>query len=226
MNTLKFDIPSTEKTISLSNYTLIIAGFTGSNTEKVKEHLDELQKQGITIPDEVPTFYRIPSENATQSEEISVVGTETSGEIEPVLLVKGGSYFISLGSDHTDREIEMKNIARSKASCQKPISRTAVPLEELALAWDHLELSSEVSESGKWVPYQIGKCLDLTHPLKLAGLLQKSLGRVPANAVIFLGTIPIIGGKFRFSEEFRGTLTNPESNLKLSVHYRVRREQQ
>lgn len=224
MTTLKFKIPSTEENISMSNYTLIIAGFTGSNTEKVKEHLIELQKQGIEVPDEVPTFYRIPPENATQSEEIPVIGEETSGEIEPVLLVKGGNYFISLGSDHTDRKIEMKSIAKSKASCKKPIAKAAVPLEDLALAWDQLTLSSEVHESGKWIKYQDGKCLDLTHPLKLVGKLQKEMGRVPENAVIFLGTIPIIGGKFHFSEGFRGDLTNPETGFRLSVDYIVRRE--
>ena len=225
METLRFDVPSTEKSISLSNYTLIIAGFTGSNTEKVKEHLVELQKQGIKVPDEIPSFYRIPSENATQSDEISVVGGKTSGEIEPVLVVKDGSYFISLGSDHTDREMEIKSIARSKASCKKPISRIAVPMEHLALDWERLGLTSEVNESGKWVPYQDGRCADLTHPLKLAGLLQKDQGKVPVNAVIFLGTIPIIGGRFRFSEEFRGTLNNTETGLKLSIHYRIKRDE-
>jgi hypothetical protein len=221
MATLEFQVPDSGKSISMDNFSLIIAGFTGSNTEKVKEHLHELEMQGIKVPKDVPSFYKIPSENAVQSDSITVVSRDTSGEIEPVLIIDHGSYYLTLGSDHTDREIEKKSIARSKSSCNKPLAGTAVPLEEIAIEWDNLILGSEVLEDGKWVPYQDGRCADLTHPLKLTGLLQKAQGKVPPNAIIFLGTIPIIGGKFRCSSGFRGHILSPDSGFRISLEYRI-----
>jgi 4-hydroxyphenylacetate 3-monooxygenase len=223
---LSFKVNGRAESLALDKYTLIIAGFTGSNREGVEKHLQELREQGIEVPDRVPTFYPIPSGLASQSATIKVKGKKTSGEIEPVLLISNGSYYITLGSDHTDREIEKKSIAESKASCPKPISSAAYPLEEAVRFWDHISIGSDTYQNGAWKSYQKGMVTDLIQPLKLAALLQKDRGSVPENLVMFLGTVPILDGKFVFSDGFRGSMIHNDSKFSLDLEYKVEVEDQ
>ena len=223
---LNFKVTGSKEPLVIDNYGLIIAGFTGSNREGVEKHLQELREQRIEVPDRVPTFYPIPSGLASQSATIKVKGKKTSGEIEPVLLISNGSYYITLGSDHTDREIEKKSIAESKASCPKPISSAAYPLEDAVRFWDHISIGSDTYQNGAWKSYQKGMVTDLIQPLKLAALLQKDRGSVPENLVMFLGTVPILDGKFVFSDGFRGSMIHNDSKFSLDLEYKVEVEDQ
>ena len=221
---LNFKVTGSKEPLVIDNYGLIIAGFTGSNREGVEKHLQELREQGIEVPDKVPTFYPISPDLATQKTVIRVSGKKTSGEIEPVLLISKGSYYITLGSDHTDRDIERKTIAGSKASCSKPLSSTAYPLEDAVRFWDHISINSDTYQNGVWKRYQSGNVTDLIQPLKLAALLQKERGTIPENLVMFLGTVPIEGGKFVFSDGFRGSMMNDNSQFSLGLEYMVEAE--
>lgn len=221
MKRLKFKVSGLNETIFVNDYDLFIAGFTGSNRENVEKHLQELRDQGIEVPEKVPSFYRVPPELASQDNIIKVRGRMTSGEIEPVLLISEGSYYITLGSDHTDRDIERRSIAESKASCPKPIADVAFPLEDAVKEWEKISLKSETFRSGAWKQYQKGKVTDLIQPLKLAAMLQEENGGIPRNLVMFLGTVPIEGGKFIFSEGFRGSMFHVNSNFSLNLEYRI-----
>ena len=70
-----------------------------------------------------------------QTEALVVGGAGTSGEVEPVVVVAGGEYFLTVGSDHTDRDLERHDIAASKAACTKVIGTTCIPVSGIA-EWD------------------------------------------------------------------------------------------
>jgi hypothetical protein len=223
MTEIKFNILPDGGIVSLEEFELVIAGFTGKDVEKSKEHLRELEAQGIQTPSKIPVFYRAPMALATQNHWISVSNQMTSGEIEPVLVLSNGEYYISAGSDHTDRNMEKEDIARSKVACSKPLSSQAIPLKLAIEEWGSSELSSEVKSGSEWVLYQSGKTVDIRDPMELIALFKEENGKLPRNLVMFLGTIPLIGRKFIFGEEFRGTYTVQSSSesYKLAVEYKI-----
>src|SRR5699024_12545366 len=51
--------------------------------------------------------------------------------------------YITVGSDHTDRELEAVNIGKSKQVCGKPFGKKAWKLDDVLTHWDELILSSE-----------------------------------------------------------------------------------
>ena len=167
MTEIKFNILPDGGIVSLEEFELVIAGFTGKDVEKSKEHLRELEAQGIQTPSKIPVFYRAPMALATQNHWISVSNQMTSGEIEPVLVLSKGEYYISAGSDHTDRNMEKEDIARSKVACSKPLSSQAIPLKLAIEEWENSELSSEVKSGSEWVLYQSGKTVDIRDPMEI-----------------------------------------------------------
>ena len=60
----------------------------------------------VPRPSAVPLYYRVAAQQFTQASAIQVVGSETSGEVEPVLFDTGRALYLGLGSDHTDRALE------------------------------------------------------------------------------------------------------------------------
>ena len=115
---------TTEGTLEVHD--LIIAGWTGRDTEPVEKHILELEKIGISRPSSTPIFYRASPDLLTQGEKITVVGNNTSGEVEVFIAFVEGELWLGVGSDHTDRETEAYSVAISKQACAKPISRTCL----------------------------------------------------------------------------------------------------
>jgi len=222
LNDLRFKIEGRESPLEITNYSLVIAGFTGSDPVRVERHLSELREQGVVVPNKFPVFYPVPSELAVQNKTIEVSSERTSGEIEPVLIISKGQYYITLGSDHTDREIEKTSISMSKASCSKPLSDSALPLETVVRRWDNLIVRSETLAENQWRTYQVGRVNELIQPLRLLALMKNASGRIPDNLVMFLGTVPIQDGRFIFSTGFRGSLGDDSSSSLLGIHYEIK----
>ena len=91
-------------------------GYSGRDKEKTYEHIRELAEIGIPEPKEVPNVYPVSVNNVVQSETMEVVGKETSGEAEIVIIFgeTEQDVYITVGSDHTDRELETVDINKSK----------------------------------------------------------------------------------------------------------------
>ena len=85
---------------------LVIAGWTGRDAAAVEAHIRELEEIGVPRPASVPTFYRAAAALLTTEAAIQVLGRDSSGEVEPVLLAVDGELWIGVGSDHTDRAAE------------------------------------------------------------------------------------------------------------------------
>ncbi|KQZ01468.1 hypothetical protein ASD45_11870 [Pseudolabrys sp. Root1462] len=60
-----------------------------------------------------------------------MLGGDSSGEVEPVVLSFDGAMWLGVGSDHTDRKLETLGIALSKQICGKVIGEDVWPLAEL-----------------------------------------------------------------------------------------------
>src|SRR5690606_1994150 len=100
--------------------------------------------------------YRNSVENLTQSGSLQVLGPDTSGEAEPVVVAIEDALYIGIGSDHTDRKAETQGIALSKQLCPKPIGHDLWPLDEIAGHWDQIKLRAFATIDGRRVLYQDG----------------------------------------------------------------------
>ncbi len=111
---------STEQAIDLAVKDLVIAGWTGRDTEALEAHIAELEAIGVPRPPSVPCFYRVSAGLLTTSDEIQASGPDSSGEVEFVLYGSDQGMLIGVGSDHTDRRVETYDVTVSKQMCLKP----------------------------------------------------------------------------------------------------------
>lgn len=223
MPAMRFTIQSGGQDINFAPARVIIAGYTGRNQDEVRAHVKELSAQGIPAPTEIPTIFRTTLDRLTVANEIEVVGTRTAGEAEVVLLVNGQDLWVSIGSDHTDRELEKIDIPASKQVCPKPVSSAVWRYAELRERWDGLILRSWVGENGREQLYQEGRMAALLRPEDLLALLRRRLGNLVDGAAVYTGTIPLIGGAFISKPYFEAELFDETTGDSLKCSYRVRR---
>lgn len=162
---------------------LVIAGWTGRDAQAIAHHIHELQLVGVPAPSAVPLYYRGSASLLTQDDSIQVLGTDSSGEAEPVLFFSGGQWWLSVGSDHTDRKVEGYSVAVSKQMCAKPVAKAAWRWADVAGYQDELELRSRIVEDGEWVDYQRGTFASIR---PLASLLEGANIGAPAAEGSFL----------------------------------------
>jgi hypothetical protein len=201
---------------------LVIAGFAGRDQKSVQAHIDELVAEGIPAPDQVPSFYSVPVGRLTTGTTIAVTSSESSGEVEPVLLFVDGDVWLTVGSDHTARDVERTSIAESKSACGKVLGSHAWRYDEVRERADDLRLSSEVQRDGSWLPYQNGTMAELLPPETTIAKYEASSGeRVRDGVAIFLGTVPLLTHGFVYAEGFRAVLEDAAAGESLRVEYAV-----
>ncbi|PWJ21198.1 DUF2848 domain-containing protein [Jannaschia seohaensis] len=191
---------------------LVVAGWTGRDPAAVQHHIEELAAIGVAPPSQVPLYYRGAASLLTQAEEIEVLGPETSGEAEPMLLLADGEVWLGLASDHTDRGLEAVSVAASKQICAKPCATTLWRWSEVAAHADRLALRSWIEEDGAWVPYQDGT-LGQIRPLE-----ELRAGAGLESGALLCGTVPAIGG-VRPASKFRGSLSDPVLGREMTLNY-------
>src|SRR5215813_4920468 len=136
--TRTFDGKSDEVTVNPR--TLIVAGWTGRDEAALNHHIEELAAIGVPRPSSVPVFYRNAVNNVMQTHRLEVLGPDTSGEVEPVIVVLDDGMWLGLGSDHTDRKAETMGIALSKQLCGKVMGSALWRFDAIARHWDQLIL--------------------------------------------------------------------------------------
>jgi hypothetical protein len=199
---------------------LVIAGWTGRDVEALNHHIEELKAIGVPPPSSMPLYYRAAAQLLTQADTIDVLGEDTSGEVEPVLVGTPERLWVTLGSDHTDRKAETFSVAVAKQICAKAIGRTAWRFEDVEPQWDRLILRSFVEHDGQRTLYQEG-ALAAIRPARQLIQGWQSQKRLPAGVAMFMGTLPAIGG-IRPSKRFAMELEDPTTGRKLSHAYSVR----
>ena len=223
MARLEFDgaANSGRRQVSVEIEDLVIAGWTGRDVAALEHHIEELKAIGVQPPSKVPLYYRVAASLLTQAESVQVLGDDTSGEAEPVLVGTPDRLWVTVGADHTDRKLESYGVAPSKQVCPKVIGRTAWRFEDVEPHWDRIILRSFIEEGGKKVPYQEGLLAKIRAPRDLIAGWRNGERRLPAGVVMFCGTVPAIGG-IGSSSRFDMELDDPVLGRKISHSYTVR----
>ena len=198
---------------------LVIAGWTGRDAAATEAHIRELEAIGVPRPAAVPAFYRAAATLLTTAAAIQVVGGDSSGEVEPVLLVLDGELWIGVGSDHTDRAAERSGVSLAKQLCAKPVGREFWLFSEVAGHWDDVLLRSwAVSEGGRRL-YQEGSAAALLRPEELLKRFRAQVA-IRTGAVMFGGTLPVIGS-LGHADRFEMRLEDPVLGRSIESGYTV-----
>jgi hypothetical protein len=201
---------------------LVMAGYTGRDRGEVQAHIDELRTHGIPAPSRVPTLFACAPALLTTAAEIVVLGEHTSGEGEAVLFVTDREMLIGVGSDHTDRALEVTDIPRSKQVCVKPVSSAVWRFADVADHWDELVLRSWVRDGGDPVRYQEGTLARLMTPDDVLAYVRGHVQDPGEPMIVFAGTLPLLTDGFRPATTFAIELTDPRRNRSLRCEYGVR----
>lgn len=201
---------------------LIIAGWTGRNQAAVEEHIRELAELGVRPPARTPIFYRVASSLLTTDAEIEVMGMDSTGEVECVLLNHGGQWWVGVGSDQTDRKAETMGVTLSKQLCPKPIAPSLWCFDDVEPHWDELILRSyAVSDAGSTI-YQEGRVSAMRYPRDLVALYQEcSETAFAPGTAMFCGTLPVQNG-IRWADTFGIELEDPVLKRKIAHRYTCR----
>lgn len=211
------DIPfkSENSNISLTINSTVVAGWTGRNLAAVQHHIDELAELGIAPPSEVPLYYRASNTLLTLDDRIQVLGNETSGEVEPLLIRSGGVTYFGLASDHTDRKLEAYSVAASKQICAKPVASELWNFDDISDHLDDITLKCWIEEGGQDVLYQEGTLAQI-RPLSE---LCNGAGFTEGTAML-CGTFAAIGG-VRPASRYQMEASDPHTGKSISLSYSV-----
>jgi 4-hydroxyphenylacetate 3-monooxygenase len=207
--------------LEIKDPNLVVAGYTGRNTDDVMRHIEELEAHGIPRPPSVPTYWVLPNWLLlTSGARAQVISGRTSGEIEPVIIrAADRKLFVAAGSDHTDRHLEATSLTLAKLTCPKIISSEVRRYEDIEPMWDEVSLRSYTDGGGE--PYQDGSLAQLRRPPEILAQVDK-IGLAPERAlVLFLGTVPLQRGEFVFARAFAGALEAPIDGWLLTCKYDI-----
>jgi hypothetical protein len=211
-NTIAFEVEGVgPRTIAIQR--AIIAGWTGRNSDAVNHHIAELKAIGVRPPSSVPLFYRVSAGLISIASVLETVGDTGSGEAEPLLISDGGTLYLGLGSDHTDRELEAHSVALSKQICGKPIAPRLWQYDEVADHLDDIVIQSFVRETAvqDWTLYQEGTLASIR---PLAELMRASpaaeKGGLASGTAMMCGTFAVVAGGVRPARQFRMVMTDPK----------------
>jgi len=196
----------------------VIAGWTGRDAAAVEKHIKELEVLGVRRPAATPIFYRVAAARLTTAPTIEVLGTQSSGEVEFVLLQAQGTLWVGTGSDHTDREVEAYGVSVSKQICEKPVASTFWRFDDVVGHWDQLILRSHAIIDGVRVLYQEGSVAVMRHPEDL--IARFSPDGLADGTLMFCGTLAVHGG-VRPAQAFEFELEDPIRQRKIQDRYDV-----
>ena len=205
--TFTVDAQDTTTPLTLAIDQAVIAGWTGRDPVARDRHIAELEAIGIARPASTPIYYRVAARRLTTADSIEVSGSDSSGEVEFVLIGWQGRIFVGAGSDHTDRKVEAYGVTVSKQMCDKPIAPVLWELEDVIGHWDRMILRSFAWIDGSRVLYQEGT---LDGMLPIDELIRRGFGgaALPDGCAMFGGTFAARGG-IRAASRFEFELEDP-----------------
>jgi hypothetical protein len=213
------DVAAGTHRMSVDVAELVVAGWTGRDLAAVEHHIEELAAIGVPRPSRVPLYYRVARNQLQQGGALQVMGPDTSGEAEFVMVAHGGELWVTAGSDHTDRKAEAQSVALSKQLCGKVVAGRAWRYAEVAPHWDRLVLRAFIRERGRRVKYQEGPVTAMRAPGDLIRGWTDG-APLPDGTVMFCGTLAAIGG-IRPADRFAFELEDPVLGRKIAHAYDV-----
>jgi len=193
-------------------------GWSGRDKTAVMRHIEELEKIGVARPKKVPILFPVSRYLLTQEDKIEIQAKDNSGEVEYVMLIAGDAMYVTVGSDHTDRELERFSVEKAKQACPKIIAKRAWLYEDVRDHWDRIILRSHATKEGKRVLYQEAKMGSL---IDVDTLLSLEMGKYRCEgAMVFSGTIPTIEGII-FADRFEIEMFDPKLSRTIGHSYRI-----
>ena len=218
---LQFDRIAKDRTdrVGIEIGSLVIAGWAGRDAAAIDHHIAELAALGIPRPSTTPLYYRVAAQTLTQDSRLTVLGPDSSGEVEPVIVAMADGLWVGIGSDHTDRKAEASGIALSKQLCGKPVGPRLWSYADVEGHWDDLVLRSWATIDGERVLYQESPISSLRTPRHL---IRRYTGAdmLAAGTLMFCGTPGAIGG-VRRGTRFEMELKDPVLSRSLTHSYDV-----
>ncbi|RAI44834.1 DUF2848 domain-containing protein [Rhodoplanes roseus] len=198
---------------------VVIAVWTSRDMSGRDLRVAEMEALGIMRPSATPQFRRVSTHRLTTADQIEVIGPESSGEVEVVLVRDARGLWVGVGSDHTDRRMERTEAHVAKQMCDKPIAPDLWAFDDVADHWDTLVLRSWIVEDGETRLYQEGTVAAILPP---ADLMESFSGRgdLPDGTALYCGTFAAIGG-IRTSSRFAFELFDPQRERRIAHAYDV-----
>jgi hypothetical protein len=199
---------------------LLLAGYTFRDQEQIKRHFEEVEKEGIAGPNQIPAFCPKLTDRITTDERIEVLqGIKTSGEAEYVLIVGQNDLYVGIGSDHSDRETERYNMWISKQICPCVLSKRVWRYRDIRDHWDSIIKRAWVEVDGQRELYQETRLETFMKPEELLRKTEERIDGDPAGVVVYAGTEATLGGEFIYSSHFEAELTDEQTRRTISCVY-------
>ncbi|MCB2216893.1 DUF2848 family protein [Desulfofustis glycolicus] len=220
MQTISFTFPDSSQELVIDR--LVVAGWVGKDRAALQKHIDELAALGVTPPGRTPTYMNLSPSLLTSRPEISVVGPNSSGEVEAVVVVaRDGQRYLTVGSDHTDRQFEQYGIPESKQMCAKPMADAAWPLDEVQDHLAEVTLRSWITEGGRRRLYQEGTLAANRDIFELLAEMPSECVDDGCSFCMFCGTFAAIGG-LSYGERFEIEMADPLLKRRIAHTYDIR----
>jgi hypothetical protein len=208
------------ETINVPIKRLVVAGWTGRDQAAVRHHIEELAERGVKAPETTPVFYRVSAARLTRAEVIDVPGQGNSGEVEFVIFQHEGELYVSVGSDHTENDVEAYGVTVAKQMCEKPVATRAWPFNEVAAHWDQIHLRAWVVEKGERTLYQQGQVSAMLDPAALLDGLAQVEEAFSDGTLMYNGTFDVIGS-LRFAPRLEIEMYDPVLQRSITHGYDI-----
>lgn len=202
----------------------VAAGYTGRDQKAVVAHIKELEILGVPAPQKVPAMYWIDPERISTSKILYVIGEKTSGEVEFFFAKdKNGEAYVTVASDHTDREIEKESVSKAKQICSKIIAEDCWKVSDIRDHWNNIIIRAKIKENDNSpeILYQEGPLSKILLPEKLEEICEQDCPNKQGNIAIFSGTLPLISNEIIFAKIYQLIMFDPILKREINHTYRV-----
>ena len=219
-NVVEFTVQGSGEKLQVSVGVIFNGGYAGTNQELVREHIEELAKLGVPVPTTTPTLYPLSNYLATTSDRVQVQHGETSGEVEYGVIWHGGKKYVTVVSDHTDRNLETFSVPKSKQACPNVFAPEVWAWEEVKDHFGDLQLKCWVTKNGKRELYQDAPCKAMLLPDAWKEKFEK-IGVNKDGNIFISGTINTVNNTLIFADFYEVEIFDPVLNRKISHSYTV-----
>lgn len=219
-NVMEFTVQGTGRSIQVPVGVIFNGGYAGTNQDLVREHIEELAKVGVPAPTTTPTLYPLSNYLATTSDKIQVQHGETSGEVEYCVIWHQGKKYVTVVSDHTDRNLENYSVPKSKQACPNVFAPHVWDWEEVKEHFGELQLKCWITRDGKRELYQDAACKAMLLPGDWKEKFEK-IGVDKDNNIFLSGTINTVNNTLIFGDYYEIQMHDPILNRTINHSYTV-----
>ena len=198
-------------------------GFTVRDSSKMDRHMEEVEKIGIRRPDPgtPPIIFPISDWATIFGTECQVQYPRTSGEVEVVTIDHGGQILVTVGSDHTDRKLEIASIPWSKQAAPNVIAPVAWRWEEVADHWDDITMECWIVEDGQRRRYQHAGVNEFWTPIEQRDSIRGRIEEHDGDMLLMSGTVVTDDERFSYARQWTILMDDPVLGRRIEHTYHV-----